>query len=131
MIDEVLSALSDRLETLEARVIADAVSHGYEDERYNGRPLIALDVRPEFRALIDVATDPFEQELPLLRNLENATDEAFCWDETEFADLGADHTEGVYLIDVNALDRILAAVQQIPAVTAAQRADALEQYRIA
>ncbi len=123
--------LSDRLETSRARVIPDARYDGASDSLPDAI-LIAIELRPEFVGKVDPNTDGMHQENEVLWAISRASDENFWWDDLI---VGAPYCTGAtyavwYVNDTPAIDRVLAAVETVPVITDAERAQALNEIGV-
>jgi hypothetical protein len=134
-LQRICDVVNERLEV--GRLVpTDVVSDKYEDERWNNRPLLRLEVRDEFRPFVDMQNDDFRQEFKVLREIGDQTENDGIWSGALVDDdFGYSWPEylgqfGVchYLVDMNRVDEILAAAERQPALTAEERADVMLQY---
>lgn len=134
-LQRICDAMNPRLEVCRL-VPTEVVSDKYEDDRWNGRPLLRLEVRDEFRPFVDMQNDVFSQEYKLLGQVGDDTTDGDLWSgalvDDDFGyswpeylgEFGVCH----YLVDMNRVDEILAAVGKHPALTDEERAEIMLQY---
>lgn len=134
-LQRICDAVNERLEV--ARLVPTSiVSSEYEDDRWNGRPALRLEVRDEFRPFIDMQNDVFTQEYTFLRKIEDETEQDGIWSGALVDDdFGYSWPEylgkyGIchYLVDMNRVDEILAAVERHPALDQEHREAVMFEY---
>jgi len=129
LVKGVAESLSERLMALEA-VVTPLHSKGYDDERWNGRALLRLDVRPEYRELISIAEDDFDSENTIMRKVEELSGEALAWDETGYHEHQGPWGESHYLLDESQLEKVAAVIEELPALTEEDRKTYFEIFEV-
>ena len=115
--------------TLEA-VVTPLRSEGYEDDRWNGLALLRLDVRPEYREMIDIAEEYFVSENDVMRKVEKLSGEALAWDETGYVDHQGPWGESHYLLDESRLAEVTRAIEELPVLSEEDRKTYFEIFEI-
>lgn len=113
--------LSSRLSRLSATVSPDVWLAPNEQNKI-GAFIIVLDIRPEFRGVIDPQEEDYRQEMRVLDAVEKATyrpddalNDGFWWDDLQLGtEASGEHTAFCRYLDSDHLAEALAAVRDIP-----------------
>lgn len=127
---DIVTLLNARLGTWMATV-TDIVSSDYPIERWNGLPVLRMDIRPEYRERVDRILDVFAQENGVLAAIERDAQDAFVWDEGGYhqEDLLGPWGVGHYLCDVRQSAAIVRAIKRHPELSERDRDDLLGEVR--
>lgn len=130
-LSEVCEALSSRLITWQAAP-TPIVSQGLSAPQLNGLPVLRMDLRPEFRELLDPTRALFDQENQVMIQVELLSGNAILWDGTAYADPEVLGPHGIshYLCDPNRMDEINAALAEHPLIADETRQRVVREHRL-
>lgn len=129
-LNEVCEALSARLITWQATP-TPLISKGLAS-RMNGLRVLRMDLRPEFRELLDPTQALFDQENQVMIQVELLSGNAILWDGTAFADPNILGPHGIshYLCDPSRMDEISAALAEHPLIGEETRQRVVREHRL-